>query len=135
MQAPDFNYNNLKSQPQQPDAGSTELSAVAAPAVESASASTACQTSSSKFAYILTGSVLGLLTLLALAITFLAVSVLQATVDLVADGNPDQYYYDYGFDDDFDDYDYDYEDRYEDELDELEQKLIDEIIERSQTHV
>lgn len=39
--------------------------------VESASASTLPQTNSSRFAYILTASVLGLITLLALAITLL----------------------------------------------------------------
>ena len=128
MEAPDFNYNNPTSNPQQPSNGTTDLSPVATPAViESASASTACQTSTSKFAYILTGSVLGILTLLALGLTFLVFSVFQATADMA-------YYYD-DYDDDayYDDYDYD--DYYEDELDEFEQKLIDSLTGESHIRV
>ena len=57
-------------------------SAPAAPRiVESASASTACQTNDSKFAYILTAGVLGVIALLAIAVTLLIFAVATTSVN------------------------------------------------------
>lgn len=135
MEAPDFNYNNPAPNPQQPNNGTTDLSPVATPAViESASASTACQTSSSKFAYILTGSVLGILTLLALALTLLIFSITRTAVDSYESSSWDTEHFDYPDGHDYDD-DFDYDDYYEDELDEFEEKLIDSLTEESHVRV
>lgn len=54
------------------------------PAIESASASTACQTNDSKFAYLLAGGVLGVIALLATALVLLVFAAF-ATVDTWSD--------------------------------------------------
>lgn len=72
--------------------------------IESASASTACQTTDSKFAYIVTGVVLGVIAMLALAFSLLLYLGIAAAVDSAYDY--DSYYYDdYGWDGYYDDYD------------------------------
>lgn len=78
--------------------------------VESASASTACQTSSSKFAYTLTGITLGVLCMLAVAVALLLYSAFAAAlVDRPYIAHPRTSYYDY----DYDDYYYDDDDYYD----------------------
>lgn len=58
--------------------------------VESASASTACQTNDSKFCYVVTGVVLGVVALIALAATLLVFGALGYMGTLASSG------YDYG---------------------------------------
>lgn len=87
------------------------------PVVESASASTACQTNTSKFAYILTGSVLGVLALIAVAITLLAFAVIDTTISSYDNG-----YFD-NWDEDWND---DWDEDWEDELEEFENHLWSE---------
>ncbi|MBE6469975.1 MAG: hypothetical protein E7001_08560 [Coriobacteriaceae bacterium] len=97
--------------------------------IESASAGTACQTTTSKFAYILTAAVLGGVMILGGALSTLVFGALRG---YVAAGNYEIHRYD-DFDDDdlyHDDYDYDdYRDltpEQERELDELLDRLFDE---------
>lgn len=61
--------------------GAVQASEPAAPQVESASAGSACQTTNSKFAYVLTGVVLGLTAALAIAITLLCFAVMGAVAN------------------------------------------------------
>lgn len=61
--------NDMKS-------GAAQPSEPVAPQVESASAGSACQTTKSKFAYVLTGVVLGLTAALAIAITLLCFAMM-----------------------------------------------------------
>lgn len=101
MEAPSFDYSNINPDPQQPQPDAAPAGGPVQPnVIESASASTACQTSDSKFAYILTGSVLGVIILLAVAVTLLVFSVLQVGLDASSahyydNGHSDQYHYDY----------------------------------------
>ena len=117
MEAPSFDYSNITPEPQ-PDTAPAG-GPVQPNIIESASASTACQTSNSKFAYILTGSVLGIITLLALAITLLVFSVLQMSLDAAGSA-----YYDLSdhYERDYDGY-YDYQD----ELDQFEEDLWNDL--------
>ncbi|MDY4040547.1 MAG: hypothetical protein SOY67_00345 [Collinsella sp.] len=99
--------------------------------IESASAGTACQTTTSKFAYILTASVLGGIILIGAAFSALAFGALQS---YVAAGGLEHRYEDYSYD--YDDYDYDYDFDYdrdspltpeqERELEGLVDRLFDE---------
>lgn len=79
--------------------------------IESASASTACQTCDSKFAYILTGSVLGVIALIALGLTLLIFAAIASSYERTSSndwyGYSDGYGYDErGYDgDDYDDFD------------------------------
>ena len=91
------------------------------PVIESASASTACQTNNSKFAYILTGGVLGVLALLAIAITLLAYAVIDTSLRSYEYG-----YYDDTYDDWDDSWDEDWEDDFDAELEEFERRLWSE---------
>lgn len=86
---------------------------LAARPVESASASTACQTNDSKFCYVLTGTVLGLVALLAIAITLLVFGAIGYMGTLSSSGydyddvynmpyGGHTYDYDYGYDYDYD---------------------------------
>lgn len=98
-------------------------------AIESASASTACQTNGSKFAYVLTAGVLGIVSLLLIAIALLIYSVFTETgsyqsyrssyVDEPTYGMYDDDWYDYG-DGDGDGYGYDYHDGYFDHMGNIE---------------
>ncbi len=116
MEAPSFDYSNITPEPQQPQPDAAPAGGPVQPnVIESASASTACQTSSSKFAYILTGSVLGVIILLAVAVTLLVFSVLQVGLDASSG-----HYYDYGYSDQ---YYYDYQD----ELDQFEEDLWNDL--------
>lgn len=71
--------------PEHATTASAEATATRKPrAIESASASTACQTNSSAFCYVVTGACLGVLTLVTLAIALLAMSALTSiTTDVV----------------------------------------------------
>ena len=94
-------------------------------AIESASASTACQTNGSKFAYALTAGVLGLACLLLIAIALLIYSVFTATesyqsysnsyIDEPSFGMHDDDWYDYD-----DGYGYDYYNGYFDHMGNIE---------------
>lgn len=90
------------------------------PVIESASASTACQTNSSKFAYIVTGIVLGIVLLLGTGIAALVVLGVDASYtyndrdSLALDGTGgydgfDDYGYGHGYDD-WDNFGHDWED-------------------------
>lgn len=79
MEAPTFDYSNIPG-PSQAPLGNQPKSEEQPRAVESASASTACQTNSSKFAYILTACALGFITLIALAITVLIFAIVGVGV-------------------------------------------------------
>lgn len=71
----------------------TEHGVMAKPAaIESASASTACQTSNSKFAYILTAGVLGVTAAVALGVTLLLFAAVSAW-DGAGTSSPDEGYY------------------------------------------
>lgn len=72
-------------------------------AVESASASTACQTNDSKFAYILTAGVLGVLALLAVAVALFIFAVASTSINTWHDSA--ETWYDYQPDDLFGDED------------------------------
>lgn len=76
MEAPTFDYSNLRPQS---DSSTSGESGNGGPvrAIESASASTACQTNTSKFAYALTAGFLGLIMLIALAIGMLVISIVS----------------------------------------------------------
>lgn len=78
------------------DTASAASSSAGARVIESASASTACQTCDSKFAYILTGGVLGVIALIMMALVLLLFTAIGATRD--RSGNS------YGWEDDSGDY-------------------------------
>lgn len=77
-----------------------------APIIQSASASTECQTNDSKFAYVLTASLLGVIALLVIAIVLLifAIGINQVSIDphgLGSRGGRDGFGYYEQYDDDF----------------------------------
>ena len=80
----------------------TENTAPASPAViESATASTACQTNGSNFSYILTGSVLGVVVVVAAAVLVLLFSLASSGTSAYSfEGQDDGYGYDDGYTDD-----------------------------------
>lgn len=65
--------------------------------VESASASTACQTNDSKFAYFLTAGVLGVLGVLAIATCLLLFAMASTSLDAAWWHSSDTYWYDDGY--------------------------------------
>lgn len=77
-----------------------------APIIQSASASTECQTNDSKFAYVLTASILGVIALLVIAIVLLvfAIGINQVSIDphsLGSRGGNNDYGYYEQYDDDY----------------------------------
>lgn len=77
-----------------------------APIIQSASASTECQTNDSKFAYVLTASILGVIALLVIAVVLLifAIGISQVDIDphgLGSRGGRDGFGYYEQYDDDF----------------------------------
>lgn len=132
MDAPNFNSNGTVPQPLQSPEDATDLAIAPEPRViESASASTACQTTSSKFAYILTASVLGITALLAIALTFLAFSIVQTAIDAYEDSSWDAEHFDYPDGYDFDghghDYDYDFDFDYDGDFNFDDEKYLREL--------
>lgn len=95
MTEPDYSYTAA-------NAAGQSVTDLAAKPVESASASTACQTSSSKFAYGLTFGILGVIALLIIAISLLVYTAVTSSI--AHSSSTDRYYLrDYG-----DEYEYDY---------------------------
>lgn len=88
--------------------------------IESASASTACQTNNSKFAYALTGGVLGVIALIAVGITLLLFAAFATmSSSSSADRLDESYRRYYDWDDDWSDDDFGWSE-YTDEFDELQ---------------
>lgn len=79
MQTPNFDYSNINSQPSN-TSNNTNPAPTNPEVIESASASTACQTNNSKFAYTATGIVLGVITAFAIGIVLLASAFVSAAV-------------------------------------------------------
>lgn len=86
---------------------------------------------SSKFAYILTASVLGITALLAIALTFLAFSIVQTAIDAYEDSSWDAEHFDYPDGYDFDghghDYDYDFDFDYDGDFNFDDEKYLREL--------
>lgn len=110
MEAPSFDYSTITPSETENDERHLE-----APVIESASASTARQTTDSNFAYVLTACVLGVIALLTMAFTWLGIGIVRTTLsEPHAHGNLDATYDDESWD------------SYADELDEFEDRLWDE---------
>lgn len=81
METPSFDYSKMPNQDRTPGNHTPQAQAgqlaPSSPVVESASASTAPQTNSSNSAYVITGVTLGVVSLLALALTWLMYMVLS----------------------------------------------------------
>lgn len=109
MEAPSFDYSKIA-----PNAPEEAELVPSKPVIESASASTANQANDSNFAYILTGCVLGGITVLTIAFLWLAFGVMQTAVSA-------PYMYDHMEEPRTDSWD-----DYSDELEEFEDLLWDE---------
>lgn len=124
MEVPTFDYRNTPSSQhtgQQP--GHESDTPAPARAIESASASTASQTNSSNFAYIATGIVLGVITLLAVAFTLLIFGAVGTAINSSFSDSFDASSYG------IDDYEWEqFEHEHRDELDQLEEELWNEFM-------